>query len=160
MYKTIVRAMIERDIAALNEGDPTPLRRRAAPDAELCFPGDNSWSRQFRAVSKGRAASVTHRGTAELEAFARRFVAEHLRIDVEDVVIGGPPWRTRICVRATDGAVDGHGRCVYVNRLVAIIEARWGKIHRWEDYLDTERVRDWDDRIEAGAARPPEHVVA
>lgn len=58
MYKAIVRAMTKRDIAALNEGDPTSLRRKAAPDAELCFPGDNSWSRQFRTVSKGREASA------------------------------------------------------------------------------------------------------
>ncbi len=34
MYKTIVRAMIQRDITALNAGDPVPLRRRVAPDTE------------------------------------------------------------------------------------------------------------------------------
>ncbi len=160
VYKTIVRSMIQHDIAALNNGDPTPLRRRVAPDAELSFPGDNSWARQFRAVSKGRAPSVTHRGMAELEAFAQRFVAKRLRLDVKDIVIGGPPWRTRICVRAIDSAVDEHGQPVYVNRLLIFMEARWGKIHRWEDYLGTERVREWDDRLEAAAAPPPDPAVA
>jgi len=155
VYKTLIRTQIKRDIRALNRGDATFLLRRAAPDAELSFPGDNSWSRQFRAVSKGPGASVTHRGRAELDAFAQEFVARRLGLEVEDIVINGPPWRTRICVRAVDHAEDEHGREVYVNRVVAFIETRWGKVHRWEDYLDTERVRAWDDRITASATTAP-----
>ncbi|MPY92777.1 MAG: hypothetical protein GEV08_06820 [Acidimicrobiia bacterium] len=152
MYKTLVRAQVRRNLARLNAGDHGPLSRAAAADAELCFPGDNSWSRQFRPVRKGRAASVTHRGTAELEAFAQRFVDLGLRLDVEDILVAGPPWRTRICVRATDSVDDHDGHGVYVNRVVVFIEARWGVIRRWEDYLDTERVHDWDARLEAGEA--------
>ena len=53
VYKTLIRIRIKRDIRALNRGDATFLLRRAAPDAELSSSGDNSWSRQFRAVLEG-----------------------------------------------------------------------------------------------------------
>jgi ketosteroid isomerase-like protein len=140
MYKAVIRAKIRRDIEKLNGGEYQPLLRLAAPDAELTFPGDNSWSRQFRPVRRGRARHATHRGRTELEAFGRRFVDAGLRIDVDDILVNGPPWNTRVCVRATDGTPDG----VYANRVAILIEARWGRIHRWEDYLDTERVAEWD----------------
>lgn len=147
MYKAAIRALLRRQIAQLNNGNYEPLRKMAAPDAELTFPGDNSWARQFRAPQTGRTAHSTHRGVAELEAFAQRFVDNRLRIDVEDILVNGPPWNTRICVRATDVATDETGAEVYNNRIVLFIESRWGKIHRWEDYLDTERVSAWDREV-------------
>lgn len=30
------------------------------------------------------------------------------------------------------------------NRAVAFLELRWGRLVRWEDYEDTERVAAWD----------------
>lgn len=144
MYKTAIRALVRRNIARLNDGDYRPLLAMAAPDAELTFPGDNSWSSQFRAPAPSRARHATHRGRTELEAFASRFVDAGLRIEVEDILVNGPPWRTRICVRATNGTT-GERDGGYTNRAALFIEARWGRIHRWEDYLDTERVRAWDE---------------
>jgi ketosteroid isomerase-like protein len=144
MYKTAVRAMVRRNIEQLNQGNHEPLRKMAAADAELVFPGNNSWSRMFRTPHAGRAPYATHRGHAELEAFAERFVAAGLRIEVDDIFVNGPPWNTRVCVRGTDGATDATGTDVYNNRVALFIESRWGRIHRWEDYLDTERVRAWD----------------
>jgi ketosteroid isomerase-like protein len=137
--------MVRRNIDQLNQGNFEPLRRMAADDAELSFPGENSWSGMFHpARESGRAWHTTHQGAAELEAFARRFVEHGLRIDIEDILVNGPPWRTRICVRATDGATDAAGNETYANRVSVFIESRWGRIHRWEDYLDTERVAAWD----------------
>jgi ketosteroid isomerase-like protein len=140
--KTLVRTMIRRDIARLNDGDYQSLRSKAADDAELTFPGDNSWSRQFRPPRRSHDRYATHRGIAELEAFAQRFIDDGLRIDIHDVLVAGPPWNTRICVRGTD-RLPGN-ETLYSNRVVLFIEARWGRIHRWEDYLDTERIADWD----------------
>lgn len=144
MYKTAVRALVRRNIDQLNKGNYQALLKMAAPDAELAFPGNNSWSRQFRTPRAGRTAFSTHRTRAELEAFARRFVAAGLRIEVDDILVNGPPWNTRICVRASDGATDASGMEVYSNRVLLFIESRWGRIRRWEDYLDTERVSAWD----------------
>ena len=149
MYKATVRALVRHGIGRLNAGDPEFVLRLAAPDAELCFPGDNSWATMFRPVVKGSAAHVTHRGPEECRAFAERFVDEGLQFTIEDILVNGPPWRTRVAVRATDrqpddaASVDGEA---YMNRVVAFMELRWGKLVRWEDYEDTERVAAWDSR--------------
>lgn len=142
MYKAMVRAMFRRNVRKLNEGDYQPLLKTATADAELAFPGDNSWSTMFRPAERNRRQHTTHRGPAEIEAFARRFVDEGLRLEVDDILVNGPPWRARICARVTDGTPAGD----YENRACVFIETRWGRIHRWEDYLDTERVADWDRR--------------
>src|SRR4051794_17383664 len=98
MYKTLVRAMVRRNIAKLNAGDYGPMLAMAAPDAELAFPGDNSWSNQFRRTQRTREQWTTHRGTAELEAFAQRFVDRGLHIEIEDILVNGPPWHLRVCI--------------------------------------------------------------
>ncbi len=153
MYKALIRRQIRSQIAELNRGNFEPLRRTVADDAELAFPGNNSWAGQFRAPRTGRASHTTHRGIAELVAFAERFVAAGLQIDVDDIVINGGPWNTRIVARATDVARDDDGNVLYENRVAIFIEARWGKIRRWEDYLDTEQVAAWDRAL--GIAREP-----
>ena len=56
MYKTIVRAMVRRNVARLNAGDAAPMLKLASNDVQLRFPGDNSWSTMFRP-----AANVEHR---------------------------------------------------------------------------------------------------
>lgn len=145
MYKASVRAMVRRGIRELNEGDPSFLLRLASPDAELCFPGDNSWSTMFHPFVKGTKVHVTHRGIDECRAFAERFAAEGLRIDIEEILVNGPPWRTRVAVRASDQDRSGE----YANRVVAFLELRWGRLLRWEDYEDTERVAAWDRSREA-----------
>jgi ketosteroid isomerase-like protein len=152
MYKAMIRAMFRRNVRRLNQGDYQPLLKMAADDVELVFPGDNTWSRMFRPVERSRAQHTTHRGPAEVEAFARRFVEHGLALDIDDILVNGPPWNTRVCARLTDGTPDG----VYTNRACVFIEARWGRITRWEDYLDTERVSAWDhdlghDSPEVGA---------
>lgn len=145
MYKAMIRVMFRRNVRRLNQGDYQPLLKMAASDVELAFPGDNSWSRMFRPrpVERSRAQHTTHRGPAEVEAFARRFVEHGLALDVDDILVNGPPWNTRVCARITDGTSDG----TYANRVCVFIEARWGRITRWEDYLDTERVAAWDQRL-------------
>lgn len=145
MYKATVRALIRHGVRRLNEGDPSFLLRRARPDAELCFPGDNSWAAMFRPVEKGRAVHVTHRGIAECRAFADRFVANHIQFAIEDILVNGPPWNLRIALRVHDFIDGGPGEPdVYNNRAVAFLELRWFKLVRWEDYEDCERVTAWD----------------
>ena len=92
---------------------------------------------------EGAGAHVTHRGIAECRAFAERFVAEGVQFDVEDILVNGPPWRTRVAVRTKVFAPAPDGPDRYTNRAVAFIEVRWGRILRWEDYEDSERVAAW-----------------
>lgn len=144
MYKATVRALVRHTLRRLNAGDPSLVLRLAAPDAELCFPGDNSWSTMFRPAAKGRHPHVTHRGREECAAFAQRFVEQGLRFEVEDIVVNGPPWNLRVAVRAHDFLAGPDGTDSYNNRVVAWMEMRWGRLVRWEDYEDTERVTAWD----------------
>jgi ketosteroid isomerase-like protein len=144
LYKATVRAVIRHGITRLNAGDPTFLLRLAAPDAELVFPGDNSWASMFRPIAKGPQPHATHRGLEECKAFAERFVAAKLQYTIEDILVNGPPWRLRAAVRATDRANDASGQLVYANRLVSFLDMRWGRLKRWEVYEDTERTRQWD----------------
>ena len=150
MYKATVRAMVRHGLGKLNEGDPSFLLRLASPDAEIAFPGDNSWSSMYRPVEKGRQLHVTHRGIEECRGFAERFAREGIQFQIEDILVNGPPWRTRVAVRAHDFIpAAGQGDTVdrYSNRVLAFLELRWGRLVRWEDYEDTERVSAWDQRL-------------
>ncbi len=145
MYHFAVRRLLRHAIDRLNDGDASLVLRMAAPDAELVFPGDNSWATMFGPIERGRQAHVTHRGIEQLTAFADRFVDEGLHFEIEDILVAGPPWNTRVAVRAHDYGIDADtGRDRYNNRFVAFLEIRWGRLVRWEDYEDTERVAAWD----------------
>ena len=143
MYKAAIRALVRRGIRDLNAGNPETLLRMATPDAELTFPGDNSWAAMYRPVEKDRDRHPTHRGVDECRAFAARFVQHGIQMELEDILVNGPPWNTRVALRIHD-FVAGPDGDRYHNRAVAFLELRWGKLKRWEDYEDTERVAAWD----------------
>jgi ketosteroid isomerase-like protein len=144
MYKATVRALMRHAIDRLNDGDPGLMMKMAASDAVIEFPGENSWSQMFRPVVRGRDPHATHRGVDECRAFAERFVSERIQFVVEDILVNGPPWNTRIALRIHDYKLGPDGADEYTNRAVAFLTVRWGRLTRWEDYEDTERVAMWD----------------
>lgn len=145
MYKASIRALMRYSVDKLNAGDYSLMLRMASPDFELAFPGDNSWATMFRPPQRGRELHATHRGIDEVVAFADRFVAEGIQFEIEDILVNGPPWNTRIAVRARDFVPGANGEPdAYNNRVVLFLELRWGRLIRWEDYEDTERVAAWD----------------
>jgi ketosteroid isomerase-like protein len=154
MYKATVRALVRRGVNRLNAGDPSALLRMASNDVELAFPGENTWSTMYRPVEKGRRRHVTHRGRDECRAFAERFVTEGVQLQIEDILVNGPPWNLRVAIRSHDFRNSPEtGRDDYNNRVVAFLEMRWAQIVRWEDYEDTERVAAWDGQREVLAPR-------
>ncbi len=72
--------------------------------------------------------------------------------ETHDILVNGPPWRTRVCVLFTDRAVDGRGTLVYENRAALFGRVRWGKIVFQEDYEDTQKVEDFDRYLGGRAA--------
>ncbi len=152
MYKAAIRRLVRRGISRLNGGDPSFLLRLATTDAEIAFPGDNSWAAMQRPVEKGRHRHATHRGLAECRSFAERFASEGIQFVIEDILVNGPPWNTRVAVRAHD-YIPGNGDDVYNNRVVAFMEIKWARLHRWEDYEDTQRVSAWDSAREAASTK-------
>ena len=143
MYKASIRAMMRYSVKKLNEGDYSMMLKMAHPDFELAFPGNNSWATMFRPQQSGRHRHVTHRGIGEASAFADRFVDEGIQFEVEDILVNGPPWNTRIAVRI-NSFVENPGGDSYNNRALLFLEVKWGRLIRWEDYEDTERVAAWD----------------
>ncbi len=153
MYKSAVRWMIRRNIAKLNDGQLRPVLSMFAADAELCFPGVNTWSCQFRPAVTGRRAFASHRGRDEIEAFLVRYTHHRIQMSIEDILVSGPPWNTRVAVRAHVWAAGADGGDVYDNRAVLMINVRWGAIRRQEDYEDTERAALFDRYNELGVPR-------
>lgn len=152
MYKAVVRALVRRGVDRLNAGDPEPFLKMVTDDSEFTIPGDNSWGNMFRPVRTGRHRHVTHRGIAECRAFAQRFIDEGIQIEIEDILVNGPPWNVRVGVRAHDFVASATGEDRYANRYMEVIVLRWGKIAHWEVYEDTERVAAWDRRREVALA--------
>ena len=144
MYKATVRWMIRRSIGRLNAGEYGPTLAMFAADATLAFPGNNSWSRQYRPPEPGRDAWATHRGRSEIEAFLQRFVASGIHMEVDDILVNGPPWNTRAAVLVHHWIAGPDGADVYANRAVLAVRTRWGKIQSQEDFEDTERVAAYD----------------
>lgn len=155
MYKATVRWMIRRNIAALNDGRPEPALAMFAPDSELAFPGTNTWSSQFRAPVTGRQPFATHRRRDEIGAFVRRYVDLRIQMSIEDILVNGPPWNMRVAVRVQVWALGPDGDDAYDNRAVLMMNTRWGKIRRQEDYEDTQRAAAFDDYLERFGPTPP-----
>jgi ketosteroid isomerase-like protein len=144
MYKAAARALIRRNIRLLNEGRYEPALAMFAHDAELTFPGQNTWSRQYRIPRGGRALCATHRGRDEIESFLQRYVEHGIQMEVEDILVNGPPWNMRAAVRVHDWIPGADGEDLYANRAVLMVRVVWGKIRSQEDYEDTERVSALD----------------
>ncbi len=145
MYKAMVRALMRSSVGRLNRGDYTLMLKMAHPDFELAFPGENSWATMIRPTVKGRERHVTHRGIEEGTRFAERFVAKGVQFEIEDILVNGPPWNMRIAVRAQSFVPGPTGQPDdYNNRAMLLLDVVWGRLVRWEDYEDTERVAAWD----------------
>jgi ketosteroid isomerase-like protein len=136
LYRSLVSAVLQHNLARLREGDPRPMLRLYARDVEFRFPGQSSWAAQLR-------------GRAEVEAWIRRYLAANLSLVADEIAVSGPPWRMSIVMRCTDHARDGEGRIVYENRAVIWANARWGLVRSYEVYEDTEKSAAFDAYLSA-----------
>ena len=153
MYKAAVRWMMRRNIAALNRGDYAPVLAMFADDATLRFPGANTWSQQFREQHSGRQAVPTHRGRDEIEAFLRRYVDHGIQMEIEEILVNGPPWNMRAAAVVHDW-IPGDEGDRYANRAVLFVRSKWGKILAQEDFEDCERVTAYEHEYLDEDGRP------
>jgi ketosteroid isomerase-like protein len=147
LYKAAVRVLIRRNIQALNDGNYRPALAMFDEEATLTFPGDNSWARQFRVPQQDREPFPTHRGRAEIETFLRTYVDNRIQMEVEDILVNGPPWDTRAAVRVHDWIPGADGGDIYSNRAVLMVRTSWGRIRSQEDYEDSERAAALDRHL-------------
>jgi ketosteroid isomerase-like protein len=135
-YRAAVRALLRRNIRELNAGNTAPILSSYAEDVHFTFPGSSSWAADLR----GRAA---------LQEWIERFVRAGLQFEAREIVVDGPPWNTRVCVRFTDRCVAPDGRLVYENAGTIFGWIRWGKLAAYESHEDTERVTAFDEYLRA-----------
>ena len=83
--------------------------------------------------------------------FAKRCTEHGIQMQVEDILVNGPPWNMRVAIRVHDWIPGPDGVDAYANRAVLWADIAWGKIRSQEDYEDTERVAAWDATAPTGA---------
>ncbi|MCW3067066.1 MAG: hypothetical protein JWN32_4238 [Solirubrobacterales bacterium] len=140
LYRAAVRALLRRNLVALNAGDPRPLFSSYADDVHFVFPGRSSWAADLH----GREA---------LEAWVRRFVEVGMEFDPDEIVVDGPPWSTRMCLRYKDRHRAPGGEIVYENRGIIFCRIAWGKLAYYEVNEDTEKVTAFDEYLGARGIR-------
>ncbi len=144
LFIQLLLVKFRRDVATLNKGDFKPLLKSYAKDAVLVFSdAEHRWT-------------GTHRGRAEIEAFLTEFVRANIQGTIQKVYLGGWLWNMTMVARFDDEAfAPGTTEKIYENRTVFVINTRWGKIVRQEDfYVDTVRMLAFDKRLTALGIEP------
>lgn len=131
MQSWLAKKLLSYVMASTRRGDVRPTLFLEAPDAQLTFPGQSSWSGVFR-------------GKDEVARWLRRFAAVGLQIYPDEVVAKGPPWRTTVCVRGRVHLDDSRSERVYENRYVIWGRISWGRLNRYEVYEDTHKANELD----------------
>ncbi len=144
MQSWLADKLVSYLMSRLRAGDVGPSLRLDAPDVELTFPGQNSWSGVFR-------------GKTEVEKWRRRFAAVGIQIYADEVVAKGWPWSATLCIRGHDFLRGAGGELVYENRYVIWGHMSWGKLKRYEVYEDTHKVNEFDSYL---TEHRPELAVA
>jgi hypothetical protein len=134
MQSWLAGKLVSYLMARLRAGDVRPTLLLDAPDVELTFPGQNSWSGVFR-------------GKADVARWRRRFTAVGIQIFPDQVVAKGWPWNTTLCVRGHDFLRGPGGELVYENRYVIWGHMSWGRLKRYEVYEDTHNASQLDEYL-------------
>jgi len=124
--------MFKRSLRAHLRGDADALLRTYSKDVCFRFHGDSSWAGEFHGIS-------------EVRAWLERFYRVGLRLEIDDILIAGWPWNTRIALHFTDHLTGPDGTLVYENDGFIYAKAVWGKIHQYEVVEDTQKVSALDD---------------
>jgi ketosteroid isomerase-like protein len=131
MQSWLANKVISYVMRCTRAGDVRPTLLLDAPDVQLTFPGQNSWSGVFR-------------GKREVESWLRRLAALGLQTHPDEVVAKGFPWNTTVCVRGHDHLHGDDGELVYENRFVIWGRMSWGRLREYEVYEDTHKANQLD----------------
>jgi ketosteroid isomerase-like protein len=131
MQSWLAKRLITFVMKRTREGDVRPTLVLDAPDVTLTFPGQNSWSGEFR-------------GKSEVARWLRRLADVGIQTFPDEVIARGFPWRTTVCVRGHDYLRDADGHTVYENRFVIWGRMSWGRLKEYEVYEDTHKANEFD----------------
>lgn len=124
MYKRIVRAKVRSTFERINGGDYMPMVNGLAPSFEYRFHGDHALG--------GRRTSKD----AMIRWWERAFrLLPGVRFDIQDIVVDGGPWSTRVAVRSrVSGELPGGSR--YENTVFQFLTLAWGRVTSIETIED------------------------
>jgi ketosteroid isomerase-like protein len=131
MLSWLSKQLVSRMMARNRAGDIRMTLAFDRPDVTFVFPGSNSWSGQFH-------------GKDEHRRWLERLVRVGVKTDVDEVVAKGFPWNTTVCVRGRSWWDSPGGERVYENRYIIWATLRWGRMHAYEVYEDTEKAAALD----------------
>ena len=131
MQSWLANKVISYVMGRTRAGDVRPTLLLDAPDVQLTFPGQSSWSGVFA-------------GKDEVGAWLRRLAALGLQTHPDEVVAKGFPWNTTVCVRGRDHLHGDDGELVYENRFVIWGRMSWGRLKEYEVYEDTHKANKLD----------------
>src|SRR5215467_5184481 len=97
-----MRMMVKRSLRAHLRGDVEGVLRNYAEDVRFRFPGNNSWAGEYRGVDAVRP-------------WLERFYEVGLKLDVDEILVAGWPWDTKVAVHFTDSLTAPDGTVVYEN---------------------------------------------
>lgn len=135
MQSWLAKQVISYVMQRTRAGDVRTTLLLDAPDVQLTFPGQNSWSGVFR-------------GKAQVEPWLRRLAAVGIKTFPDEVVAKGMPWNTTVCVRGHDHLHTPDGERVYENRFVIWGRMSWGRLREYEVYEDTHKANQLDRWLE------------
>lgn len=116
MYKSIVRAKVRSTFDRINAGDYMTMVDGLAPEFEYRFHGHHALG--------GRRTSRD----AMIQWWQRTLrLLPGARFDIQDVLVNGGPWHTRVAVRSlVSGDLPGGER--YENTVFQFLTLSWGKV--------------------------------
>lgn len=123
MYRMIVRRKVRAAWTRLDARDYRYVIDQFAPSFEYRFVGDHAMG------------GVRHTQAAMAAWFERVFrLFPQIRFELQDVLVGGPPWRTRAVALVRVDVGD------YQNEVAQTIDIRWGRIVRVNTLEDTQKL--------------------
>jgi len=132
MYRMIVARKIRTSWREVQQRNPAAVVDQFASSFEYRFVGEHA----LGGVRRTRAS--------QLAWFERLFrVFPSIEFAVRDVIVTGPPWRTRAAV-LLDVRIPGErgyteDEPVWTNEVMQTVELRWGRITRIVTMTDTQR---------------------
>lgn len=124
MYRQIVRRKVEQTFAAINAGDYMAMVDSLADEFTYHFHGDT-------------ALGGTRTTRTGMELWWQRIMRllPDAKFQVQEVLVNGPPWRTRIAVRLhVRGTIPGSAD--YENTVFQFMTLRWGRVAAVETLED------------------------
>ena len=145
LYRLAVGLQIRRVFAGLNRHEWRLVTEGLADEFTYHFHGDTSIS------------GVRHKRETVDAWFERVFrIVPDAHFDIQDVMVAGPPWNTRV---ATHARISGHlaDGAPYSNDFKQRVVIRFGKVSSIETVEDTQKL---DRAMQALAASGFEEAVA